>query len=69
MVAIEALAERRGVDTDALGASLVPIGGAQAIGRYLAVFVPQGLKLAGLCDAAEEASSRESSSAPGSGRT
>jgi hypothetical protein len=54
MVAIEALAERRGVDTDAMGVSLVPIGGAQAIGRYLAVFVPQGLKLAGLCDAAEE---------------
>jgi hypothetical protein len=53
MVAIEALAERRGVDTDAMGVSLVPIGGAQAIGRYLAVFVPQGLKLAGLCDAAE----------------
>ena len=54
MVAIEALAERRGVDTDALGITIVPIGGAQAIGRYLDVFVPQGLKLAGLCDAAEE---------------
>jgi hypothetical protein len=54
MVAIETLAERRGMDTDALGISLVPIGGAQAIGRYLDVFVPQGLKLAGLCDAAEE---------------
>jgi len=54
MVAIETLAERRGVDTDALAISLVPIGGAQAIGRYLDLFVPQGLKLAGLCDAAEE---------------
>ena len=54
MVAIETLAERRGVDTDALGISIVPIGGAQAIGRYLDVFVPQGLNLAGLCDAAEE---------------
>ena len=54
MVAIEALAERRSVDTDALGITIVPIGGAQAIGRYLDVFVPQGLKLAGLCDAAEE---------------
>lgn len=54
MVAIEALAERRSVDTDAAGITLVPIGGAQAIGRYLDVFVPQGLKLAGLCDAAEE---------------
>jgi hypothetical protein len=54
LVAIEALAERRGRDLDAEGVSLVPIGGAQAIGRFLDVFVPQGLKLAGLCDAAEE---------------
>jgi hypothetical protein len=54
LVAIEALAERRGRDLDADGISLVPIGGAQAIGRFLDVFVPQGLRLAGLCDAAEE---------------
>src|SRR5215467_741881 len=54
LVAIETLAERRDVDTDAAGIALVPIGGAQAIGRYLDLFVPQGLKLAGLCDAAEE---------------
>ena len=53
-MAIETLAERRDVDTDAAGIALVPIGGAQAIGRYLDLFVPQGLKLAGLCDAAEE---------------
>jgi hypothetical protein len=34
----------------------VPIGGAQAIGRFLAHFGPEGLdvKLAGLCDAGEE---------------
>jgi hypothetical protein len=54
LVAIEALAERRARDLDAEGVSLVPIGGAQAIGRFLDLFVPQGLKLAGLCDAAEE---------------
>ena len=54
LVAVEALAERRGRDLDAEGVSLVPIGGAQAIGRFLDHFVPQGLKLAGLCDAAEE---------------
>ena len=54
LVAVEALAERRGRDLDAEGVSLVPIGGAQAIGRFLDRFVPQGLKLAGLCDAAEE---------------
>jgi Overcoming lysogenization defect protein-like, TOPRIM domain len=54
LVAVEALAERRGRDLDGEGVSLVPIGGAQAIGRFLDLFVPQGLKLAGLCDAAEE---------------
>ncbi len=34
----------------------MPIGGAQAIGSFLARFGPQGLdvRLAGLCDAAEE---------------
>ena len=54
LVAVETLAERRGRDLDAEGVSLVPIGGAQAIGRFLDDFVPQGLKLGGLCDAAEE---------------
>jgi len=54
LVAIEALADHRGVDLDAAGVTLVPMGGAQAIGRLLDVFVPQGLRLAGLCDAAEE---------------
>ena len=54
LVAVEALAERRGRDLDAEGVSLVPMGGAQAIGRFLDIFVPQGLKVAGLCDAAEE---------------
>jgi Overcoming lysogenization defect protein-like, TOPRIM domain len=54
--AVEALAERRGQDLDAEGVSVVPIGGAQAIGRFLDRFGPQGLdvRLAGLCDAAEE---------------
>ena len=54
--AVEALAERRGRNLDAEGISVVPIGGAQAIGRFLHRFGPQGLdvRLAGLCDAAEE---------------
>jgi len=54
--AVEALAERRGRQLDAEGVSVVPIGGAQAIGRFLNQFGPQGLdvRLAGLCDAAEE---------------
>ena len=54
--AVEALAERHGRDLGAEGVSVVPIGGAQAIGRYLERFGPNGLdlRLAGLCDAAEE---------------
>jgi hypothetical protein len=55
-LAVEALAERRGRNLDAEGISVVPIGGAQSIGRFLDRFGPQGLdlRLAGLCDAAEE---------------
>jgi hypothetical protein len=54
--AVEALAERRGRSLDAEGVSVVPIGGAQSIGRFLDRFGPEGLdvRLAGLCDAAEE---------------
>ncbi|HEY2939972.1 MAG TPA: TOPRIM nucleotidyl transferase/hydrolase domain-containing protein [Gaiellaceae bacterium] len=55
-VALEALAARRGRDLGAEGVSIVPIGGAQAIGRFLDRFGPRGLnvRLAGLCDAAQE---------------
>lgn len=55
-VAVEALAARRGRDLAAEGISIVPIGGAQAIGRVLEVYGPRGLnvRVAGLCDAAEE---------------
>jgi hypothetical protein len=54
--ALEALAARRGRNLVAEGISVVPIGGAQSIGRFLNLFGPQGLdvRLAGLCDAAEE---------------
>jgi predicted ATP-dependent endonuclease of OLD family len=54
--ALEALARRRGRNLDAEGVSIVPIGGAQAIGGFLDLFGPQALnvRLAGLCDAAEE---------------
>ena len=54
--ALEALAERRGRNLAADGVSIVPMGGAQAIGRFVERFGPRGLdvKLAGLCDAAEE---------------
>jgi predicted ATP-dependent endonuclease of OLD family len=54
--ALEVLAERRGRDLVTEGVSIVPMGGAQAIGSYLDLFGPQGLgvRLAGLCDAGEE---------------
>jgi hypothetical protein len=55
-VALEVLARRRARDLDAEGVSIVPIGGAQAIGHFLELFGPRGLdvRLAGLCDAGEE---------------
>jgi OLD-like protein len=58
--AVEALAERRGRDLAVEGVAVVPIGGAQAIGRFLERFGPRGLdlRLAGLCDAGEESDYR-----------
>jgi Overcoming lysogenization defect protein-like, TOPRIM domain len=54
--ALEALAVRRGRNLAAEGVSVVPIGGSKNIGSFLARFGPAGLdvRLAGLCDAAEE---------------
>jgi len=59
-VALETLAERRHRDLDAEGVVIVPMGGAQSIGRFLAHYGPGGLdvRLAGLCDAGEEAEFR-----------
>jgi hypothetical protein len=51
-IALEALAERRGRDLAAEGVSIVPIGGAQAIGRFLELH--RDANVAGLCDAGEE---------------
>jgi hypothetical protein len=53
-VAIETLAERRGVDLAVVRIEIVPIGGAHAIARFLAHFGPLGVPLSGLYDAAEE---------------
>jgi len=60
--ALEALAERRGRDLAAEGVAVEPIGGAQAIGRFLERFGPRGLdvRLAGLYDAGEEPAVRRS---------
>ena len=54
--ALEALAERHGRDLKGEGIAIVAIGGAQALGRFLAELGPRGrdLRLAGLCDAGEE---------------
>ena len=54
--AVETLARRRGRDLEAEGVAVVPIGGAQAIGRVLTELGPPGLgvRLAGLYDVAEE---------------
>ena len=55
-VAVETLAARRGLDLDAEGISIMPLGGATSIGRFLDLLGPRGLDLglAGLCDAGEE---------------
>ena len=55
-IALETLAARRGRNLDGEGISVVPIGGAQAIGRFLTRLGDQasGATLAGLCDAGEE---------------
>ena len=55
-VALETLARRRGRNLAAEGVSVLPVGGAQAIGRFLSLYGPRGsnVGLAGLCDAGEE---------------
>ena len=67
-VALETLAIRRGRDLAAEGVSVVAIGGAQAIGRFLGLYGPLGsnVGLAGLCDAGEERAFRRPSSAQAS---
>jgi len=55
-IALETLAARRGRDLAGEGISIVPIGGAQAVGRFLARFDQErsDATLAGLCDEREE---------------
>lgn len=55
-VAIETLAERRGIDLAAEGVRIERLGGAHRIGTFLDQFGPgtSGPRLAGLCDAGEE---------------
>jgi len=55
-LALESLASRRGRDLRVEGVSIIAMGGAKNIGRFLDQFRPRGLavRLAGLCDEAEE---------------
>jgi hypothetical protein len=54
--ALEGLARRRGIDLTADGVSVVAMGGSKNIRRFLDTFGPAGLdlRLAGMCDEAEE---------------
>jgi hypothetical protein len=54
--AVETLAHRRGRDLVAKNVAVVAMGGATNLGHFLERFGPSGIdvKLAGLCDAAEE---------------
>jgi hypothetical protein len=51
-IALVAVAAKLGLDLDAAGTEIMPIGGAQAIGRVAASY--EGQRVAGLCDAPEE---------------
>jgi hypothetical protein len=66
--ALETLASRRRIALRANGISVVPMGGAGNIGRYLERFGPHGsgLAIAGLYDAAEEADIRRALERAGS---
>ena len=55
-IALHTLAARRGRDLAAEGVSLLAVGAAQAMGRFLAAYGPAGANavVAGLCDEGEE---------------
>ncbi|MFE9663491.1 MULTISPECIES: TOPRIM nucleotidyl transferase/hydrolase domain-containing protein [unclassified Streptomyces] len=56
VAAVNALAGRRGRDLAAEGVCVLSIGGAMSVGRYAQLLGPPGLglRLTGLCDAAEQ---------------
>lgn len=56
LIALESVARRLGLDLEASGVVVVPMGGAQAISRFFAEFGPHGARprrLLGLCDVRE----------------
>jgi Overcoming lysogenization defect protein-like, TOPRIM domain len=74
-IAVRTLARLRGRDLEAERVSVLAVGGAQAMGRFLAVHGPAGTNttLAGLCDAGEEPGVRRALERaglePGAGRS
>jgi hypothetical protein len=68
LLAVRAVAERRGLDLEALRVALVPMGGATNARRHVELFGPSGLgiPLAGLYDAAQEPVLRRAVSGLGS---
>jgi hypothetical protein len=68
-IALETLAARRGRDLAAEAVSVVAIGGAQAIGRSLALYGAEGANvgLAGFCDVGEEGAFRRALARAGLG--
>ena len=56
VLAVRAVAERRGLDLEGLRVALVPMGGATNARRHVELFGPggRGIRLAGLYDAAQE---------------
>ncbi|HEX4734746.1 MAG TPA: TOPRIM nucleotidyl transferase/hydrolase domain-containing protein [Thermoleophilaceae bacterium] len=68
-IAIEALAERRGIELADAGVRIVPLGGAHRIRAFLGELdLRSGLRVAGLCDAREEPVFRNAFERPGLGR-
>jgi hypothetical protein len=55
-IAVETLARLQGRDLGRDGVAVVPVGGARSLTKFLARFGPAGagLRISGLCDAAEE---------------
>jgi hypothetical protein len=66
--AIEALAGVRGLDLAATAVEVVAMGGATSIRHFLAELAGDGVRLAGLCDAAEEGWFRRGLERAGFGR-
>src|SRR5581483_8622055 len=68
-IALETLAGRRGRNLASEAVRVLPVGGAQALGRFLRLYGPNGsnLPLAGLCDAGEERALRSALASAGLG--